>query len=193
MKIRIRRSFALLLAVLTFSFVAVAQPPQLSPDQKKHADELADWIKANYTKYEYRVPVRDGVHLFTSVYIPKDASPSNTYPIMFDRTPYSVSPYGEDQYKRELGPSEFFARSKYIFVYQDVRGRMMSEGQFEDMRPYVPNKKSSKDVDEASDTYDSVDWLIKNIPYNNGRVGVWGISYPGFYSSMAMIDAHPAV
>ena len=180
----------LVLAILWLALPMAAQP---TPEQKKKADELADWIKANYTKYEYRVPVRDGVHLFTSVYIPKDASPSNLYPIMFDRTPYSVSPYGEDQYKRDLGPSEFFARSKYIFVYQDVRGRLMSEGQFEDMRPYIPNKKGPKDVDEASDTYDSVEWLIHNIPNNNGRVGVWGISYPGFYSSMAMIDAHPAI
>ena len=182
----------LLLSISLATFVA-AQAPTLSPEQQKKADALADWIKANYTKFEYRIPMRDGVHLFTSVYIPKDASPANPYPIMFDRTPYSVSPYGEDQYKRELGPSELFARSKYIFVYQDVRGRMNSEGKFEDMRPYLPNKKGPQDVDEASDTYDSVDWLVKNLPSNTGKVGVWGISYPGFYSSMAMIDAHPAI
>ncbi len=179
-----------IVTILILVAVGFSQAPA---PQKSHADELADWIKANYTKYEYRVPVRDGVHLFTSVYIPKDASPSNTYPIMFDRTPYSVAPYGEDHYKTALGPSEQFAHSKYIFIYQDVRGAWMSEGQFEDMRPYIPNKKGNKDVDESSDTYDSVEWLVKNVPYNNGRVGVWGISYPGFYSSMAMVDAHPAI
>jgi len=159
----------------------------------ENAKELAEWIKANYTKHEYRVPMRDGVHLFTSVYVPKDASPTNQYPILFDRTPYTVAPYGEDQYKTSIGPNELFARSKYIIVYQDVRGKFMSEGQFVDMRPYIANKKSKNDVDESSDTYDTVDWLIKNIPDNNGKVGIWGISYPGFYTAMGMIDAHPAV
>ncbi len=166
----------------------MAQPA----DKKKSEDELAEWIKANYTKYEYRIPMRDGAKLFTSVYVPKDAGEQRVYPIMFDRTPYTVAPYG-DQYANSLGPSELFARSKYIFVYQDVRGKFMSEGTFEDMRPYIANKKSAKDVDESSDTYDTIDWLVKNVRYNNGRVGVWGISYPGFYSSMAAIDAHPAL
>ncbi len=154
---------------------------------------MAEWIKANYTKFEYRVPMRDGVHLFTSVYVPKDAGEQHTYPILFDRTPYTVAPYGSDQYRNALGPSELFARSKYIFVYQDVRGKFLSEGSFEDMRPYIAEKKSAKDVDESSDTYDSIDWMVKNIHFNNGRVGVWGISYPGFYSGMAAIDAHPAL
>jgi len=169
----------------------LAAQPDGPLDQK--AKELAEWIKANYTKYEYRVPMRDGVHLFTAVYVPKDASPTNQYPIMFDRTPYTVAPYGEDLYKNMLGPSELFSRSKYIFAYQDVRGKFMSEGQFVDMRPYIVNKKSNADVDESSDTYDTVDWLIKNVPNNNGKVGIWGISYPGFYTAMGMIDAHPAV
>ena len=185
---RMRRLAALLL-FCTFAILSVAQPA----DKKKQEDELAEWIKANYTKYEYRIPMRDGAKLFTSVYVPKDATAQRTYPILFDRTPYTVAPYGTDQYKTALGPSDLFARSKYIFVYQDVRGKFLSEGIFEDMRPYIANKKSAKDVDESSDTYDTIDWLIKNVRYNNGRVGVWGISYPGFYSSMAAIDAHPAL
>jgi len=183
------RRLAALLLFCTFAILSVAQPA----DKKKQEDELAEWIKANYTKYEYRIPMRDGAKLFTSVYVPKDATAQRTYPILFDRTPYTVAPYGTDQYKTALGPSDLFARSKYIFVYQDVRGRFLSEGSFEDMRPYIANKKSAKDVDESSDTYDTIDWLIKNVRYNNGRVGVWGISYPGFYSSMAAIDAHPAL
>jgi len=173
----------------SFSLLSVAQ----SSDGKKPGDELAEWIKENYTKYEYRIPMRDGVKLFTSVYVPKDASEQHTYPILLDRTPYTVAPYSVDQYKTALGPSELFTRSKYIFVYQDVRGKFLSEGIFEDMRPYIADKKSPKDVDESSDTYDSIDWLVKNVHHNNGRVGAWGISYPGFYSAMAAIDAHPAL
>ena len=180
---------AALLLFCTFAMFSAAQ----HADQKKPADELAEWIKANYTKYEYRIPMRDGVKLFTSIYVPKDAAEQCTYPILFDRTPYTVAPYGDDQYKTSLGPSDLFTRSKYIFVYQDVRGKFLSEGTFEDMRPYIADKKSAKDVDESSDTYDTIDWLVKNVRYNNGRVGVWGISYPGFYSSMAAIDAHPAL
>jgi putative CocE/NonD family hydrolase len=103
-----------------------------------------------------------------------------------------VSPYGPDSYKTSLGPDDLFAREGYIFAYQDVRGRYMSEGEFEDVRPYIPNK-TGKQIDETSDTYDTVDWLIKNVANNNGRVGVYGISYPGFYTSMAGIDGHPAV
>jgi putative CocE/NonD family hydrolase len=180
------RRFAALLFFCTFAMLSMAQPAEKQ-------DELAEWIKANYTKYEYRIPMRDGIHLFTSVYVPKDAAEQRTYPILFDRTPYTVAPYGADQYKNSLGPSDLFARSKYIFVYQDVRGKFLSEGTFEDMRPYIANKRNSHDIDESSDTYDTIDWLVKNIRYNNGRVGVWGISYPGFYSVMAALDAHPAL
>lgn len=148
-------------------------------------------VKEHYTKYEYRIPMRDGKRLFTSVYVPKDFS--RTYPILMDRTPYSVSPYGADQYKKLIGPSEEFERAGYIIVYQDVRGRFMSEGDFVEMRPHIDNKKSSADVDDASDTYDTIEWLLKNIPSNNGNVGIWGISYPGFYTSASIIDSHPAL
>jgi uncharacterized protein len=148
-------------------------------------------VKEHYTKYEYRIPMRDGVRLFTSIYVPKDAS--RAYPFLINRTPYSVSPYGVDQYRTQLGPSPEFDKAGYIFVFQDVRGRYMSEGQFVEMHPHIDNKKSNKDVDDASDTYDTIDWLLKNIPNNNGNAGIWGISYPGFYTSASMIDSHPAL
>ena len=135
--------------------------------------------------------MRDGKLLFTSVYVPKDSSRS--YPFMVDRTPYSVAPYGVDQYRKTLGPSDEFQRAGYIFVYQDVRGRYMSEGTFVEMRPHIDYKKSKDDVDDSSDMYDTVDWLLKNIPNNNGKVGIWGISYPGFYTSASIIDSHPAI
>ncbi|HEX3147713.1 MAG TPA: CocE/NonD family hydrolase [Gemmataceae bacterium] len=147
-------------------------------------------ILAGYTKYEYRIPMRDGVKLFTSVYVPKDDS--KPYPIMFDRTPYSVGPYGIDKYKDNLGPSPLFGKEGYIFAYQDVRGRWMSEGVFVNMRPHNPNK-GPLDIDESTDTYDTIDWLVKNVKNHNGKVGMWGISYPGFYTAAGMIDAHPAL
>ncbi|HIG47837.1 MAG TPA: CocE/NonD family hydrolase, partial [candidate division Zixibacteria bacterium] len=153
-------------------------------------DPDAQYIRENYTKIERQIPVRDGVRLFTSIYMPKDTS--RPYPIMLQRTPYSVRPYGED-YKTRIGPSMLFAREGYIFVYQDVRGRMMSEGEFEAVRPHNPNKKSKTDIDESTDTYDTVAWLLENIPNNTGRVGVWGVSAPGFYATHTIIDAHPAI
>jgi putative CocE/NonD family hydrolase len=149
-----------------------------------------EFVRANYTKYEYKIPMRDGVRLFTAVYVPKDTA--EKWPILMNRTPYSVAPYGADQYRPNLGPSEKFAREKFIFVYQDVRGRYQSEGKWVEMTPHRPAKQSAKDVDESTDTYDTVDWLIKNLPNHNGRVGTWGISYPGFYAAAGMIDAHPA-
>jgi putative CocE/NonD family hydrolase len=176
---------AVVLFIVLSSLAAFAQT-QLTTQQQ----ELADYIKNNYTKREVMIPVRDGVKLFTSIYEPKDTS--QKYPILLDRTPYTVAPYGADKYKTSLGPNELFAREGYIFVYQDVRGRFMSEGEYEDVRPYIPNK-TAKQIDETTDTYDTVDWLVRNVANNNGRVGVYGISYPGFYTTMAGIDGHPAV
>jgi len=154
-------------------------------------EEPAFDVKAHYTKYEYRVPMRDGVHLFTSIYVPKDTS--HAYPFLIDRTPYSVAPYGVDQYRKQLGPSLDFDKAGYIFVFQDVRGRYMSEGTFLEMRPHIDNKKSSKDVDDSSDLYDTIDWLLRNVANNNGKAGIWGISYPGFFTSASIIDSHPAL
>lgn len=150
------------------------------------------FLEENYIKKEYRIEMRDGVKLFTSVYSPKDTS--EKYPIILWRTPYSVGLYGEDNFtvfRRYTW--QHFIEEKYIIVFQDVRGRFMSEGDFVNMTPYIKEKKSKKDIDETTDTYDTVDWLIKNIPNNNGNVGLWGISYPGFYAAMAGIDLHPAV
>ena len=154
------------------------------------AEDDSAFIAENYTKQEYRIKMRDGIELFTSVYSPKDTS--KAYPILLKRTPYSVRPYGED-FAKTLGSSMLLARDLYIFVYQDVRGRFMSEGEFEDMTPDIDNKTDSIQTDESSDTYDTIDWLVKNIKNNNGRVGMWGNSYPGFYAASAAIDNHPAL
>src|SRR6202451_967371 len=165
---------------ITANLAAQSQPEVSEYDVKEH-----------YTKYEYRIPMRDGVHLFTSVYVPKNSP--RPYPLLVDRTPYSVGPYGVDLYRTRLGPAPEFDKAGYIFVFQDVRGRYMSEGTFVEMRPHSDNQKSSKDVDDASDLYDTIDWLLKNVPNNNGNAGIWGISYPGFYTSASIIDSHPAL
>ena len=181
------------LAVLALLLLALpfARAQQPAPDAA-----AKEYVRAHYTKYEYRIPMRDGVHLFTAVYIPKaSAFPDDPgpYPFLMDRTPYSVAPYGEDRYPLHLGPSDEFEYSGYIFVYQDVRGRWMSEGTFVEMRPHIDVKKSPKDVDDSSDTYDTVEFLLKHVPNNNGKLGIWGISYPGFYTSASIIDSHPAI
>jgi putative CocE/NonD family hydrolase len=148
-------------------------------------------VKALYTKTEQMISMRDGVKLFTSIYSPKDQS--KRYPIMLNRTPYSVAPYGKGDYKTALGPSPLFQNEQYIFVYQDVRGRFMSEGEYVNMRPHKDKKSGAADIDESSDTYDTIEWLVKNVANNNGRVGMWGISYPGFYTTMGILSAHPAL
>ena len=178
------RNRSLRITVGLFSLVlALGQRPQ-------HAQQQFD-VKANYTKSEHMIPMRDGVKLFTAAYSPKDTS--QKYPILLNRTPYSCAPYGADAYKENIGPSPLFAKEDYIVVYQDVRGAWMSEGTYVNMRPQNEHKSKPSDIDESSDTYDTIDWLVKNIPNNNGRVGMWGISYPGFYTAVGMIDAHPAL
>jgi len=154
-------------------------------------NSLESYIRLHYTKQEQMIPMRDGVKLFTAIYIPKDATAK--YPLLMKRTPYSVGPYGVDKYPTSLGPNEQCMRAGYIFVNQDVRGRFMSEGEFVEVTPHRPNKKSKTDIDESSDTYDTIEWLLKNVQGHNGRVGMYGISYPGFYCSAGMIDAHPAL
>jgi putative CocE/NonD family hydrolase len=144
-----------------------------------------------YDKQEVMVPMRDGVRLFTSIYTPKDKSkPSG---VIFTRTPYSCAPYGPSAYRPRLGASQDYMKENFIFVFQDVRGRYMSEGNFADIRPQNPNKRGPKDIDESTDTYDSIEWLVKNVPNNNGRVGLIGISYPGFYAAVGAVDSHPAL
>ncbi|WP_128546782.1 CocE/NonD family hydrolase [Larkinella soli] len=171
-----------IVCLLLLSLTAFGQNPPVNP-----------FYPENYTKYEYQVPVRDGIKLFTAVYVPKDAGPDRKYPILMQRTPYSCRPYGTENFPRRVGPSEVIARDKYIFVYQDVRGRWMSEGIFQEMTPHIDVKKAKRDVDESTDTYDTIDWLLKNIPNHNGKVGQWGISYPGFYVSAGTLSGHPAL
>ncbi|HEY8078362.1 MAG TPA: CocE/NonD family hydrolase [Labilithrix sp.] len=201
----LRRSVLASLVVLATIACGAGSPPAVAEPRRAAAPndeplvkgEIADADEARvfreqYTKYEYNVPMRDGVKLFTAVYVPKDRS--RTYPILMTRTPYSVQPYGEDAYPNQgrvvrLAPSKHFVKEGYIFVGQDVRGRMMSEGTFVDVRPHA----AKGGVDESTDAWDTIDWLVKNVPANNGRVGVWGISYPGFYSAQCAVDAHPAL
>jgi uncharacterized protein len=178
---------ATILAATASAEPGVAQTPNL-PDSL--------FVRQNYTKHELRIPMRDGVHLFTIAYVPKDASDANRYPIVLQRTPFSVAPYGSDAYATTLAPDGFMMREKYTFVYQDVRGRYMSEGEFVNARPFVPDAMKARDhtvVDEATDSYDTIDWLLKNVAGNNGKVGQWGISYPGFYASLGALSRHPAL
>lgn len=174
---------------LLLIFVLVTSFSALAADKK--SDPRADYIRANYTKYEYQIPMRDDVKLFTSVYVPNDDS--KTYPMMFQRTPYRVAPYGADKYKTRLGPSEDFEKEGFIFVFQDVRGKFMSEGEFVNMRPQDAYKRGNSATDDATDTYDSIEWLVKNVDNNNGNVGMWGTSYPGYYTSVGAINSHPAL
>jgi putative CocE/NonD family hydrolase len=147
-------------------------------------------VEARYAKTEYQVPMRDGKRLFTVVYTPRDTT--RRYPIMLSRTPYSVGPYGAAAYPRSIGPSPRFADAGYIVVYQDVRGRYMSEGDFKHMTPWK-GMTGAAAHDESTDTYDTIDWLVKRIPHNNGRVGIWGISYPGFFAAASLVNSHPAL
>ncbi|HBF72184.1 MAG TPA: X-Pro dipeptidyl-peptidase, partial [Alteromonas australica] len=174
---------------LLLIFVLVTSFSALAADKK--SDPRADYIRANYTKYEYQIPMRDDVKLFTSVYVPNDDS--KTYPMMFQRTPYRVAPYGADKYKTRLGPSDAFEKEGFIFVFQDVRGKFMSEGEFVNMRPQDAYKRGNSATDDATDTYDSIEWLVKNVDNNNGNVGMWGTSYPGYYTSVGAINSHPAL
>jgi len=151
----------------------------------------SSWIRDNYYKIERMIPMRDGIKLFTSIYIPKDTT--EAHPILMTRTPYSCAPYGENNFRAFWNSQwRYYMREEYIIVSQDVRGRWMSEGDFVDVRPFNPNK-TGKEFYEASDTYDAIDWLVKNVPHNNNRVGVMGISYPGFYSTMAALSGHPSL
>jgi putative CocE/NonD family hydrolase len=172
-------SHALAPALLLFSVVPFLQ-----------AADAFD-VPSHYSKLEVRIAMRDGVRLFTSIYVPRDASVK--YPILLTRTPYGVDPYGPDKYPKQLGPSPAFDRDGFIFVFQDVRGRYMSEGVWREMTPERRDSGTADAVDESTDAYDTIDWLVKNLPANNGKVGLLGISYPGFYASAGMIHAHPAL
>ena len=175
-----KKYFFLLLVTCSPFFKLVAQ----------NADSL--WVRDNYYKIERMIPMRDGIKLFTAFYIPKDST--EKHPILFNRTPYTCSPYGEDKFNPRIYETYWlnYLKEGYIIAIQDVRGQWMSEGEYVDVRPFNPAKKG-KEFDEASDTYDAIDWMINNLPGNNKRVGVFGISYPGFYSTMAALSGHPAL
>jgi len=185
----------LLFAAALAATSLAAAPAAFAQPATRAQDSL--FVRQHYTKLDRQIVMRDGVKLYTTIYVPKDASAATPYPILLQRTPYSAGPYGEDKYRtRGPGPSRELSQEKYIFVFQDVRGRYMSEGQFEEMTPALKGKplgSPSKLHDESTDTYDTIEWLLKNVAGNNGRVGMSGISYPGFYASAALPNAHPAL
>lgn len=174
-----------MIRVLLLTFLLIGSASARAEDKVDRA-----YIREHYTKYEYRVPMRDGVKLLTAVYAPKDDS--QTYPFLITRTPYSVRPYSPDAVAEPRGVLKNYAADRFIFVFQDVRGRNGSEGAFVHMRPHIESKRDS-DIDESTDTYDTVEWLLRNVPNNNGRAGLIGLSYPGFYAAAGMIDSHPAL
>jgi len=174
----------------TFSQSGQNLPLEFQREKIKPPENSMAYIKEIYTKKEIYIPMRDGVRLFTSIYTPKDTTQS--FPILMYRTPYNAEP-SEEGFNFFLLILMDYIKEGYIFVFQDVRGKYLSEGEFEDVRPYIPDKKTNQDTDESSDTFDSMDWLIKNVPHNNGKIGITGTSYPGFYATMALPDAHPAL
>ncbi|UCG26733.1 MAG: CocE/NonD family hydrolase [Bacteroidales bacterium] len=161
---------------------------ELNPDNENAARRLL--VLRNYRKHEYLIPMRDGIRLYTQVYVPKDTT--RTYPILFLREWYGTGNYGSG-YKRMLHSNDLFVQEGFIFVHQDMRGRFMSEGEFEVLRPYRVGKKNVPDIDESTDAYDTVEWLLKELKHHNGRVGIWGGSYSGWAAMMAAIEPHPAV
>ena len=178
-----------LIIIVTF----LSCKPTKKPIEKAIAIEQVEASyhpKDHYSKKEVMITMRDGIKLHTTIYSPKDTS--KIYPILMMRTPYSCKPYGETEFKNKIGPNKYLMEQGNIMVYQDVRGRWNSEGVYDNMRAYIPNKTGNQ-FDEASDTYDTIEWLINNIENNNGKVGTYGISYPGFYASYSLLDAHPAL
>ena len=180
------KKLSILLSICLLSFLTKAQTMTV-------AQQDSAFVRENYVKTQFQIVMRDGVKLFTNVYTPKDASTTNQYPIVMQRTCYDVAPYGKDDYPKMLYYSRYMMREKFIFVEQDVRGRWMSEGIWTNMTPQIDNKTNKMDVDESSDTYDTIDWMVKNIPNNNGKVGQYGISYPGFYTVAGALSGHPAL
>jgi uncharacterized protein len=184
----LQRAKLCLAGCAAFGIVAVASAAP-NPADTNQVDRA--YFMAHYTKYEHLIPMRDGVKLFTAVYSPKDDS--ETYPLLIHRTPYGVRPYGVNNYPEPRGALKAYAKERFVFVFQDVRGRNGSEGEFVHVRPHLKKKSKPADIDESTDAYDTIDWLVKNVPGNNGKAGMMGISYPGFYAAAGMIDSHPAL
>lgn len=188
---RRRRATGMLLMAGWLAGCADRTPIVSVPGSQPAVQSGAARLREHYDKHEYQIPMRDGVTLFTAVYIPKRCR--RPAPILLKRTPYSVAPYGEHDFPEFLGPSRRFEDQGYIFAYQDVRGKSLSQGVFDNMRRHIAGKRSPNDIDESSDTYDTIEWLLAHVPNHNGRVGMHGISYPGFYCSAGAIDSHPAL
>jgi len=194
-----RRPLPVLTLMLALAFGAPAVHAATTAADAADAPAAQRDLRETYTKYEYRIPMRDGTQLFTVVYVPKDSS--KTYPFLINRTPYSVGVnadgerhYGVDWFPKQIGPSKEFEDAGYIFVKQDVRGRYMSEGRWVEMTPHGKEvKRAAGEGSESQDMYDTMEWLLKHIPNNNGKAGIYGISYPGFYTSASIIDSHPAI
>jgi hypothetical protein len=182
----LRRSLALF---ATLSLLVGLVPAAFA--QGDDVDTRGDYIRSHYSKFEAEIPMRDGVRLFTTIYVPNDLD-GGPWPLLMMRTPYSAGPYGADRYRDRLGPNQTYETTGFIFVFQDVRGKYMSEGEYVNMRPVNPHKGQG-DTDETTDTYDTIEWLLKNVDGNNGKVGLWGNSYPGFYAASGAIDSHPAL
>ncbi|MBM3845397.1 MAG: CocE/NonD family hydrolase [Verrucomicrobia bacterium] len=175
---------------ITLVFLAGTLPcPASAPSVLEPVDKA--WLEEHYTKHERRIPMRDGIKLFTAIYTPKDSR--TNYPFLITRTPYSVKPYGAEAHQDPRGLIKYFARDGFIFVLQDVRGRYASEGEFVHVRPIRSEASPGSQTDESTDAWDTIEWLVRNVPNNNGRAGLCGISYPGFYSSAGAIDSHPAL
>ena len=180
MRSKLLRFFPALSLLVLVSVPLLAQAPVPELDLRQH-----------YVKSERMIPMRDGVKLFTIIYEPQDKT--RRYPFLLLRTPYSIPPYGPGEYREQLGPSPEFDRDGFIFVFQDVRGKFRSEREFVVMRPPAPPDADPSATDESTDNYDTIQWLLDNLENHNGRVGQWGISYPGYQTVMGMIDAHPAL
>jgi putative CocE/NonD family hydrolase len=172
---------------------AVAAAPTRAQAQTDVPDSV--YVRQHYTKQVARIPMRDGARLFTTIYVPKDAGPGRRYPILLQRTPFSVAPYADTAYPATLGPDRYMLHDGYIFVAQDVRGRYMSEGTFENMRPLLSTElaRDAKATDESTDAFDTIDWLLAHVTGNDGRVGLFGISYGGFFAAAAMLSRHQAI
>jgi len=168
----------------------VAQPAP-PPTMQQRMQQMLDFAKAHYEKHEYRIAMRDGVKLYTQVYTPiaGQFADKGPYPFLMTRTPYSCGSYDNATVMPRVTSNRDVLESGYILVCQDVRGRWESEGSWVEMTP----PRDGKGIDESTDMYDTVDWLLKNVKGNNGRVGIQGISYPGFYTVASIINGHPAI
>ena len=156
-----------MLVLLVLSFYTLTSCTETNQKEVQEAKIESTYVKDNFDKKEVSIKMRDGINLHTTIYSPKDQS--KTYPILLKRTPYSSQPYGENEYPSAIGPNKYMMKDGYIVVYQDVRGRWMSEGTYDNMRAYIPNKKTDQDIDESTDTFDSIDWLVKNVENNYGN------------------------